>query len=238
MSFSGRRLSILRPSDHSRKFSLGKDLSENGTHPSILLLVRFEKKKKETDQTSTETTEQQSETHRQFRDAHAGHRPHAGLDASRVSTGVVWCSERAAEHGYADDPKSWANLGQGAPEADDEITGSFPRPSAIPITSAAREYGPTAGIKPLRAAVARLYNEHYRKGKESKYTWENVCIVPGGRAGLIRIAAILGNSYLSFPIPDYSAYSEMLTLFKNVRTCFILLFSYVGFFLFADDLRL
>lgn len=44
MSFSGRRLSILRPSDHSRKFSLGKDLSENGTHPSILLLVRFEKK--------------------------------------------------------------------------------------------------------------------------------------------------------------------------------------------------
>lgn len=51
---------------------------------------------------------------------------------------------------------------------------------------------------------------------DSQYTWENVCIVPGGRAGLIRIAAILGNSYLSFPIPDYSAYSEMLSLFKNV----------------------
>jgi aspartate/methionine/tyrosine aminotransferase len=68
----------------------------------------------------------------------------------------------------------------------------------------------------LRAAVARLYNDHYRQGKESQYTWENVCIVPGGRAGLIRIAAILGNSYLSFPIPDYSAYSEMLSLFKNV----------------------
>lgn len=94
--------------------------------------------------------------------------------------------------------------------------GSFPRPSAIPISSAAREYGPTAGIKPLRVAVARLYNEHYRKGKESQYTWENVCIVPGGRAGLIRIAAVLGNSYLGFPIPDYSAYSELLTLFKNV----------------------
>ena len=41
--------------------------------------------------------------------------------------------------------------------------------------------------------------------------------MPGGRAGLIRIAAILGNSYLSFPIPDYSAYSEMLTLFRKVR---------------------
>jgi aspartate/methionine/tyrosine aminotransferase len=95
--------------------------------------------------------------------------------------------------------------------------GSFPRPTTIPIDSASREYGPTAGIKPLRAAVARLYNEQYRQGKESQYTWENVCIVPGGRAGLIRIAAILGNSYLSFPIPDYTAYSEMLSLFKNVR---------------------
>lgn len=128
----------------------------------------------------------------------------------------MWCTERASEHGYSEDPSSWANLGQGAPEADDEIEGSFPRPTSIPITSASREYGPTAGIKPLRAAVARMYNEHYRQGKPSQYTWENVCIVPGGRAGLIRIAAILGNSYLSFPIPDYSAYSEMLTLFKNV----------------------
>jgi len=79
-----------------------------------------------------------------------------------------------------------------------------------------REYGPTAGIKPLRAAVANLYNENYRQGKESKYTWENVCIVPGGRAGLIRIAAVLGSAYLAFFIPDYTAYNEMLSLFKNV----------------------
>lgn len=164
----------------------------------------------------TSRAELQSETHRQFRTAHEGHRPHAGLDASRASTGVVWCTERAARHGYLEDSTGWANLGQGAPEADDEIEGSFPRPESIPITSAAREYGPTAGIKPLRAAVARLYNDHYRQGKASQYTWENVCIVPGGRAGLIRIAAILGNSYLSFPIPDYSAYSEMLSLFKNI----------------------
>lgn len=71
-----------------------------------------------------------------------------------------------------------------------------------------REYGPTAGIKPLREAVANLYNAHHRKGKASQYTYENVCIVPGGRAGLIRIAAVLGNSYLGFFIPDYTAYSE------------------------------
>ena len=160
-------------------------------------------------------TELSSETHRQFRDAHEGHRPHAGLDATRASTGVVWTTERASEHGFLENPGEWANLGQGAPDADDDIEGSFPRPNSIPISSAAREYGPTAGIKPLREAVANLYNEHYRQGKQP-YTWENVCIVPGGRAGLIRIAAILGNTYLSFPIPDYSAYSEMLSLFKNV----------------------
>jgi aspartate/methionine/tyrosine aminotransferase len=210
MSFSGRRISILRPGgggpgvqvegDATRRISTAKELSKN---------------------------EKKSETHREFRCAHEGHRPHAGLDASRASTGVVWCTERATEHGYADNPSSWANLGQGAPEADDDIVGSFPRPTSIPIDSAAREYGPTAGIKPLRAAVAKLYNEHYREGKESKYTWENVCIVPGGRAGLIRIAAILGNSYLSFPIPDYSAYSEMLSLFKN--------FSPIPIPLSADD---
>lgn len=108
------------------------------------------------------------------------------------------------------------NEGQGAPEVDDDIEGSFHRPQTIDISMAGREYGPTAGIKPLREAVANLYNAHHRQGKESKYTWENVCIVPGGRAGLIRIAAVLNNAYLGFFIPDYTAYNEMLSLFKNV----------------------
>jgi aspartate/methionine/tyrosine aminotransferase len=130
--------------------------------------------------------------HRQFRTAHEGHKPHAGLDPSRASTGVVWTTEQAYEHGYLEDPHSWANLGQGAPEVDDDIKGCFDRPTHIDVTMTGREYGPTAGIKPLRDAVANLYNAHHREGKESKYTWENVCIVPGGRAGLIRIAAVLG----------------------------------------------
>ncbi|PHH53890.1 Aspartate aminotransferase [Ceratocystis fimbriata CBS 114723] len=159
--------------------------------------------------------ENQSRIHQQFRQAHEGHQPHAGLDASRSSTGVVWCTERAAEYGYLEAPDTWANLGQGAPEVEDEIKGCFPRPSTIDVSMAAREYGPTAGIRPLREAVAKMYNEHHRQDKESKYTWENVTIVPGGRAGLIRIAAVLGNSYLSFFMPDYTAYNEMLSLFKN-----------------------
>ncbi|OTA06688.1 Aspartate/tyrosine/aromatic aminotransferase [Trichoderma parareesei] len=157
----------------------------------------------------------QSKVHRQFRNAHEGHMPHAGLDASRSSTGVIWCTERASEYGFLDEPEAWANLGQGAPEVEDDIAGCFKRPETINLSVAAREYGPTAGIKPLREAVAKLYNEMHRQGKESKYTWENVAIVPGGRAGLIRIAAVLGSSYLSFFLPDYTAYNEMLSLFKN-----------------------
>jgi aspartate/methionine/tyrosine aminotransferase len=161
-------------------------------------------------------TEYNSKIHRQFRSSHEGHKPHAGLDPTRASTGVVWTSERAYEHGFAEHPEAWANLGQGAPEVDDEIQGCFERPHSIDISMTGREYGPTAGIRPLREAVANLYNAHHRKWRKSQYTWENVCIVPGGRAGLIRIAAVLGNAYLGFFIPDYTAYNEMLSLFKNV----------------------
>lgn len=159
--------------------------------------------------------EANSKIHRQFRAAHEGHLPHAGLDATRASTGVVWCSERAGEYGFFEEPEKWANLGQGAPEVDDDIEGCFPRPKAVDISVNSREYGPTAGIKPLREAVARLYNEMHRQDQPSKYTWENVAIVPGGRAGLIRIAAVLNNAYVGFFIPDYTAYNEMLSLFKN-----------------------
>ena len=146
----------------------------------------------------------------QFRACHEGHKPHSGLDSTRASTGVVWTSERAYEAGLLDDPEAWANLGQGAPEVEDDIEGCFERPHSIDISVASREYGPTAGIKPLREAVANLYNAHHRQGQASQYTWENVCIVPGGRAGLIRIAAVLGHAYLGFFIPDYTAYNEML----------------------------
>ncbi len=177
-----------------------------------------------------------SEIHREFRDAHKGHAPHAGLDATRSSTGVIWCTERAYESGFLDDPGSWANLGQGAPEVEDDIQGSFERPQTIDVRVASREYGPTAGIKPLRQAVAKLYNEHHRKGMESQYTWENVCIVPGGRAGLIRIAAVLGNAYLGFFVPDYTAYNEMLSLFKNFSAIPIPLSAKDSYHIHADKI--
>ncbi|KAJ4306676.1 hypothetical protein N0V88_000040 [Collariella sp. IMI 366227] len=180
--------------------------------------------------------EANSKVHRQFRNAHEGHLPHAGLDASRSSTGVVWCTERAAEHGFLEEPEKWANLGQGAPEVEDDIAGCFPRPRTIDVSTASREYGPTAGIKPLREAVAHLYNEMHRKGKPSQYTWENVAIVPGGRAGLIRIAAVLNNAYVGFFIPDYTAYNEMLSLFKNFAAIPVPLSEEDGYHIHADKI--
>jgi len=65
-------------------------------------------------------------------------------------------------------------------EAGDDIPGCRPKPKSIPCSEDAREYGSTFGIKPLREAVAKLYNAHHRQGMESQYTYENVCIVPGG----------------------------------------------------------
>lgn len=136
------------------------------------------------------------------------------LNKQNASTGVLWTTDRAAERGYTATNPNWVNFGQGMAQNAD-IPGCFKRPQTITFSTESREYGPTSGIKELRQAIANLYNEHYRKGKESQYTWENVNIAPGGRAALTRIAAILGDAYLSFFLPDYTAYAEMLSLFKN-----------------------
>ena len=54
-----------------------------------------------------------------------------------------------------------------------------------------------------------MYNETYRQGLESQYTYENVCIVPGGRAGLTRVAAVVGDVYCGYQVPEYTTYSEV-----------------------------
>lgn len=49
--------------------------------------------------------------------------------------------------------------------------------------------------------VADLYNARYRQGKESQYGPENVCICPGGRAALTRIAACVGDVNVGYFLP-------------------------------------
>ncbi|KAI7881353.1 aminotransferase [Lichtheimia hyalospora FSU 10163] len=130
------------------------------------------------------------------------------------STGVIYVMDRAMQHGFTYGDSSWANFGQGAPEVG-HIDGCAKKPSNIEIPEESYEYAPTAGIKQLRAAVANLYNEIYRQDKSSKYTYENVCIVPGGRAGLTRVAAAIGDINVGYFLPEYTAYEQMLSVFKK-----------------------
>ncbi|KAK7678217.1 hypothetical protein QCA50_018787 [Cerrena zonata] len=123
------------------------------------------------------------------------HKP--AMNTKQSSTGVLWVTERANEYGFDNGNPEWANLGQGAPEHGDTVPGSFKRPTSIPIPDHSKEYAPTAGIKELREAVANYYNETYRQDQPSKYTYKNVCIVPGGRAGLTRIASIITRAQTS-----------------------------------------
>uniref|UniRef100_A0A7R9YY82 Aminotransferase class I/classII large domain-containing protein n=1 Tax=Pseudictyota dubia TaxID=2749911 RepID=A0A7R9YY82_9STRA len=131
-------------------------------------------------------------------------------------TGVIFATARAKEHGFNDpeDP-TWANMGQGAPETG-PILGAPSRKYEMHIPDHEIEYAPTSGIPELREKVAEYYNHLYRQDKQSKYTAANVCIVPGGRAGITRIMAIMGNTTVGYFNPDYTAYEQALGLFQRI----------------------
>jgi aspartate/methionine/tyrosine aminotransferase len=107
---------------------------------------------------------------------------------------------------------------QGAPETGD-IPGAVPKPTTLDLGKHGpliHEYGPTTGINELREKVADYYNDTYRSQWSSKYTAENICIVPGGRAGLSRVASVISPILLGYQLPEYAAYEPMLAAFKNL----------------------
>ncbi|KAB5596241.1 Aminotransferase, classes I and II [Ceratobasidium theobromae] len=170
--------------------------------------------------------EKNSEAHQIFR-SYPGHAP-KGLPQTinpeeetvpgiqhPGSTGVIYCTDRAMANGFVYGDPAWSNLGQGAPEVGD-IPDAPPRPQTVNLPHDSLEYAPTTGVKELRKAVADLYNHTYRQGKKSQYTHENVCIVPGGRAGLSRVAAVVGDVYCGYQVPEYTTYSEVLSVFKRL----------------------
>ena len=128
-------------------------------------------------------------------------------------TGVIYVMHRATELGFTYDSPEWANLGQGAPETG-PLPGAPPRIETVTMNPRQHEYGPITGQVALRKKVAALYNTLYRQGKRSQYTWENVSISGGGRVALTRIAAALGNINMGHFLPDYTAYEELLSIFK------------------------
>lgn len=128
-------------------------------------------------------------------------------------TGVIYVMHQAVQHGYSADHPAWANLGQGAPETG-PLPGAPERVEQVQIDPSQHEYGPITGQIGLRQRVADLYNELYRRGKRSQYTYENVSISGGGRVALTRLAAALGNINMGHFLPDYTAYEELLSVFK------------------------
>ena len=128
-------------------------------------------------------------------------------------TGVIYVTHEATRHGFSYTNPEWSNLGQGSPETG-EIPGAPPRVTEVKISEASRQYGPVAGNQKLRQAVADFYNATYRRGKKSKYTADNVSIASGGRLALTRLASALGNINMGHFIPDYTAYEELLSVFK------------------------
>jgi hypothetical protein len=94
-----------------------------------------------------------------------------------------------------------------------------------------------AGLWELREAVAELYNHRYRRGLPSRYSAENVAIASGGRVALTRLATALGRVNLGHLLPDYTAYEELLDVFRAFVPIPIVLPERDGFRLSPEALR-
>jgi aspartate/methionine/tyrosine aminotransferase len=128
-------------------------------------------------------------------------------------TGVIYVTTEAQKLGFRTTDSEWCNLGQGQPETG-PLPGSPPRRHTVPIHVDDQEYAPVAGVWELREAVASFYNQMFRRGMRTQYSAENVSICGGGRASLTRAAAALGHVNLGHFLPDYTAYEELLDIFK------------------------
>ena len=155
-------------------------------------------------------------------------------------TGVIYVMGEAAKlgyrHGGAPTDDEWCNLGQGAPETG-PLPGAPPRCGSVSIAVDDQEYAPVAGLWELRGAIADFYNRAYRRGMPSRYSAENVAISGGGRAALTRAAASLGQINLGHFLPDYTAYEELLDVFRLFSPIPILLEADRGYAFSVGDLR-
>ncbi|MGD0675764.1 MAG: pyridoxal phosphate-dependent aminotransferase [Polyangiaceae bacterium] len=151
-------------------------------------------------------------------------------------TGVIYVTTEAQRRGFSTISTEWCNLGQGQPETGD-LPGAPARVKRVEISLDDQEYAPISGVWELREAIASLYNTLYRRGMPSQYTAENVCVSGGGRAALTRAAASLGHVNLGHFLPDYTAYEELLDVFKAFTSIPILLEGERGYAFAVDDLR-
>jgi|CXWL01.1.fsa_nt_gi aspartate/methionine/tyrosine aminotransferase len=151
-------------------------------------------------------------------------------------TGVVYVTNEARARGYTRNREAWCNLGQGQPETG-PLPGSPPRLSEVVIDPSDLEYAPVPGVLELREAVASLYNRLFRRGMKSQYSVENVAISGGGRAALTRAVAALDRINLGHFLPDYTAYEELIDIFRLVSPIPILLSREHAYRFGSEELR-
>jgi aspartate/methionine/tyrosine aminotransferase len=149
---------------------------------------------------------------------------------------VIFVTTEAQRLGFSPGDPGWCNLGQGMPETG-PLPGAPPREAAVDIHPDDQEYAPVAGLWELREAVAGWYNQVYRRGLPSQYHAENVSISGGGRMALTRAAAALAHVNLGHFLPDYTAYEELLDIFKLFSPIPILLDGESAYAFSAADLR-
>jgi aspartate/methionine/tyrosine aminotransferase len=139
--------------------------------------------------------------------------------------GVIFVVAEAMKLGFINGDPDWCNLGQGQPEVG-PMEGAPRRIDSVKIEPQDHAYGPLGGIPELRESVARHYNrlfdrtprpksaKHAAKNGRSRkpFRAENVAVAMGGRLALSRAIAALGAVNVGYPLPDYTAYEDMLGL--------------------------
>ena len=151
-------------------------------------------------------------------------------------TGVIYVMTEAERLGFRMHKEDWCNLGQGQPETG-ALPGAPPRLQEITIKPNDQDYAPIAGLWELREAVASQYNALLRRGMPSQYSAENVCISSGGRVSLTRACAAVGQINLGHFLPDYTAYAELLDIFRRFTPIPILLDPESGYRFSTEQLR-
>ena len=119
----------------------------------------------------------------------------------------------AARRGFRYGHPDWCNLGQGQPETG-PLPGAPPRVHQRRDRRDDQEYAPVPGsgscARPSPSSTTSSTGRACRRSTPR----ENVCICGGGRASLTRAAAALGHINLGHFLPDYTAYEELLDIFR------------------------
>lgn len=137
-------------------------------------------------------------------------------------TGVIYVTVEAQKRGFKMDAPGWCNLGQGQPDTG-PLPGAPERVTQIDVHADDLDYAPVPGVWELREAVASLYNGIFRRGMKSQYSAENVAIAGGGRVAVMRACAAIAPIHLGHFLPDYTAYEELLDVFRRFLPIPILL---------------